>query len=331
MITALAALVAATLGAAAAANAASAKTEVRPEERDAFIFAKGSNGWRLQVTAVLASGKQARRQIGFYTRGPHHEEVAYLGPRGRATEAGEIVGRLPDLGRVAVHFEQTSETPVTFIPESGCKAEGKSATLKGIFRGTIELHGEGGYTTVERRSAPGQIEVTPKQVCRRPTRHPRPPKETAEEAGIEYLSAGREEGDGSSLTFAAFGTGLKLPGGGAVTDFSATYRHKKGKIWIDALTRVLGEGKGLFSLTAPSGTPTEAMVDPPAPFSGTATFKLESPTTASWTGDLSVEIPTLGTVNLTEPGFWAGACAAHCTNTFPPGMQVLFGVSSRLP
>ena len=88
---------------------------------------------------------------------------------------------------------------------------------------------------------------------------------------------------------------------------------------------------GLFSLTAPDGTPTEATVKPPAPFSGTATFKLESPTTASWTGDLSVELPTLGTVDLAEPGFQAGACAAQCTKTFPDGAEIGFLTASRLP
>lgn len=326
MIAALA-LLAALAGPAAAATGAPSKTRVRPEQRFADFTAHGTNGWRLQITAILASGRSDHRQIGFYTRGPHHEEVSYLGPKGRATADGEIVGTLPGLGRVAVRFEQTSETPVTFVPEKGCKAEGKSATLRGVFRGTIELHGEGGYTTVERQSAPGQIEVTPKQVCRLPKHHRPPPHETLEELNIEYLSAGREM-SGGSLSFDAFGTGLKLAGGDPATDFSATYTHKRGKLTIFASTRILGEEKGLFSLTAPEGTPTEATVDPPAPFSGAATFKLESPTKASWTGDLSVEIPTLGTVSLTEPGFWAGACEAHCTKTFPKGLRIGFFTGS---
>jgi hypothetical protein len=316
------ALVAALAGPGAAAGAPT-KTRIRPEQRFAFVTARGTDGWRLQITAILASGKRARRQIGFFTRGPHHEEVAYLGPRGRATADGEIVGTLPGIGRVAVRFEQTSETPVTEVPERGCKAEGKGATLRGVFRGTIELHGEGGYTTIERRSAPGKIEVTPKEVCRRPKHDRRPPHETLEELNIEYLSAGRKE-SGGSLTFEAWGTGLKLPGGDPATDFSATYTHERGRVLVMASTRILGEEKDLFSLTAPDGTPTEATVNPPAPFSGTGTFKLESPTAASWTGDLSVDIPILGTVSLAEPGFWAGACAARCTETFPKGLRIGF-------
>src|SRR5262249_12777556 len=157
------------------------------------------------------------------------------------------------------------------VPERGCKVEGMGATLKGIFRGTIELHGEGGYTTVERRSAHGQIEVTAREICRRPKHHRRLATKTPGEAGIEDPAAARDEGNGSSLTFDAFGTGLKASSGSPFTDFSATYRHKRGRLRVFASTTILAEEQGLFSLTAPSGTPTEGTVDPPAPFSGTAT------------------------------------------------------------
>jgi len=162
-------------------------------------------------------------------------------------------------------------------------------------------------------------------VCPRPKRRPAPPTVTAEEAGIELLSASRDEGSGGSLRFEAWGSGLTFPGTrNPITDFSATYTHERGKVSIFATTSVLGQEKGQFSLTAPNGTPIEATVAPPAPFTGSAAFELESPTTASWTGDLSVEIPTLGTVDLTGPGFQAGACAAHCAKTFPS--HASFGV-----
>lgn len=322
------ALLAALIGAPAAA--AKPATEVFPAARIAFLKAKGTNGWHLQVSAVLPSGKKAKQPIGFFTAGPHREEVSYTGSEGRVSGDGLIAGRVPGIGRIAVRFEQTSEQPVTYGAEGGCKVEGKSAVLKGIFRGKIEFHGEGGYTTVQRSSAPGTIEVHPRIVCPRPKNLPHQP--TADGEGTEYLLAGRDEGDGGSLTLAAFATGLKIPGAGSLTSFSATYTHRHGKLLIAATTRAAGEeGKANFSLTAPSGLPTEATVAPPAPFSGTATFKLESPTTASWTGDLSVEVPTLGTVNLAEPGFWAGACATECTKTFPPGVKIGLLTSSRLP
>jgi hypothetical protein len=312
---------------AAPVAAAKPAPEVFPAGRTAFLDAKGTNGWRLQVSAVLPAGKKTKQPIGFFTRGPQREEVSYTGSEASVTAGGLIVGAAPGLGRIAVRFERTSEQPVTFGSE-GCKTEGKSAVLKGIFRGPIEFHGEGGYTTVKRRSAPGTIEVHPRIVCPRPKQPPHQP--TTQDAGIGYLLAGRGE-EGGSLTFTAF-TATLLPRSGPVAGFSASYTHRRGKLLIVATTRAVGEeGKANFALTAPSGTPTEATVAPPAPFSGTATFKLESMTTASWSGDLSVEVPTLGTVNLAEPGFWAGACAAECTKTFPPGVKIGFLTPSRLP
>jgi hypothetical protein len=325
----LAALVAAPATSAQSSRTASLATEVFPAGRTAVLNAQGTDGWRLQVVATLPAGKKAKQPIGFFARGPHREEVAYTGTEGSETAGGLIVGAAPGVGRIAVHFEQTSEQPVTYGGEADCKTEGRSAVLKGIFRGTIQFHGEGGYTTVQRSSAPGTIEVHPRIVCL-PPKHP--PHQTAEGAGVGYLLAARDVDGGGSLTFDAWGTGLKLPGAGPLVSFSASYTHRKGKLLIDATTRATGEeGKANFSLTAPGGTPTEATVDPPAPFSGTATFKVESATTASWTGDLSVEVPTLGTVNLAEPGFWAGACATACTKTFPPGVKIGFLTPSRLP
>ena len=67
-----------------------------------------------------------------------------------------------------------------------------------------------------------------------------------------------------------------------------------------------------------TGPPTKATVKPPAPFAGIAEFALESPQLASWTGNLSVAIPTLGTVALAGPRFNPLLCGAGgCTETAP--------------
>jgi len=317
-ITALALAAAALLGAPAAC---AAKTEVHPETRTAFIFAKGSNGWHLQITALLAPG---RRQLGFYAGGPHHQEVSYSCIKGKAARDGIIEGTAPGIGRVAVRFERTGETPVQNIPQKGCRNDGKSATLKGYFRGTIEFHGEGGYTTVAQSKARGQIEVGGKELCRKQKHHRRPSRQTEEQevANLKDFVAGKK-GAGGELTFSAFSSPGAL-GTGPVTIYSADFRHRRRGLTVFATTMVLDD-EGAISLTSAGGTPSEATLEPPAPFSGTASFKLESPTTASWAGDLSVEIPTLGKVALAKPGFWAGACAGtHCTNTFPPGFQLAF-------
>ncbi len=312
-----------------ATGATAAKTTVRPAQQIASFESRGSNGWKLQVTALTTDEKKIHQPIGIFTHGPRGGEVQYLGVLGSASVDGAITASVPGIGRVGVHFEQTKETTVIFHPQPGCKSEGRSATLKGYFRGTIEFHGERGYTMVNARSARGEIELIPTEVCRRPKHHPRHPGATADEAGVEFLSAVRNFGAGA-LEFEAVATGLRAPETGEpVTEFSASYIHQRGKLTIIASTRILGEEKGLLSLTAPNGRPTEATVEPPLPFTGVGHFELESPTTASWTGDLGVEVPTLGTESLTEPTFLVGACAAHCTKTFPEGTG--FVTASRLP
>lgn len=310
------ALLAALIGAPTAAAKPKAGSKIVPSQTFIFIAMPASNGWHLQLTAV--PGKRGNRPIGVYARGPHGQRVSYLGVKGRVTEDGTIEAKVPGVIHLALRFEQKSEKAIDFGFDN-CKVERKERERNGVFRGTIAFYGEGGYTTVKRRSAYGHIEIHPPAIC--PKQPSRPPKQKVDDLGIELVSAGHKEKGGDSLTFDAFSP--DFPGTGPLTDFYATYTHRRGKLTVSASTEKLGEEKGQFSLTAPEGTPTEATVTPPAPFSGSATFKLESPTTASWTGDLRVEIPTLGKVSLAEPGWWAGACAAHCTNTFPE--PVLFG------
>jgi hypothetical protein len=76
-----------------------------------------------------------------------------------------------------------------------------------------------------------------------------------------------------------------------------------------------------FHLADPSRPAKEAVVRPSAPFSGSATFQLESPSSASWEGDLAVELPGLGEVRLTGPHLYSGLCdGSTCTKTLPPGI-----------
>jgi hypothetical protein len=74
----------------------------------------------------------------------------------------------------------------------------------------------------------------------------------------------------------------------------------------------------------------EAVIEPPAPFSGSATFHLEGPKKASWTGNLAVELPGAGKVPLTGDEIYAGACRGqkNCTATLPtPLAELLEGGS----
>jgi hypothetical protein len=104
--------------------------------------------------------------------------------------------------------------------------------------------------------------------------------------------------------------------------FTATYSRRLDGMRFSAGTKVEVKNAQGLGVSPSTGTPSEAAVEPPTPFAGSAEFALESPTVASWTGDLRVPIPTLGTVALTGPEFKRSLCGAGgCTDT-APGTQV---------
>jgi len=53
----------------------------------------------------------------------------------------------------------------------------------------------------------------------------------------------------------------------------------------------------------------EVVVEPPAPFLGSATLRRESPQETAWTGDLRVNLPGFGVVPLTGPDTDVTLCA----------------------
>lgn len=187
----LALAAAALFGTPAAGAASPRQVESTPALRIASFDAHGSGGWVLGVSASPGRGKGSPGSIGLTTHGPHHEEVDYIGLKAQVTPDGRIVANAPRLGRIAVGFEETSETVLDVHPRKGCTVEGRSTIRKGVFRGAIEFHGERGYTTVARRSARGEIVDIPREVCKRRKHRRRPPHQPGGDSRVEYLLAAR--------------------------------------------------------------------------------------------------------------------------------------------
>jgi hypothetical protein len=318
------------LAAPTAAGAARTHTEVRPPLHLTTFGVRGSKGWKVNFSA--SPDKLFKHQVGVQATRPDGESVSYTF-RGRASQDGTIDAKLPGVSRIAVHFEPTEVKKLKLQVAGNCTAPKTSITRKGFFRGMIELRGEGGYTTVHRTSAPGEIVEYPREVCR-----VKQEKTTPSEAmqGLEKLvhvttlQVGRKQ-DGGTLTFIAtsFGPGDKSEGLDPITEFTTSFtRILPHGVTIAALVRASGE-PGQFTVKAPNETPSEATVEPPAPYKGSGTFQLASPTTANWMGDVRVDVPTLGNVMFTEPNFWSTLCEnSSCTDTLPPGVKagsILFG------
>lgn len=182
----------------------------------------------------------------------------------------------------------------------------------GYFRGTIELHGEREFMSVDRRSAPGRLVHSLRRVC----------KSDQSVSGLSFERRGRRKSAGFTLLTASrespvlgFTTGLLKFGPGPPEPFfyAQRFRFREGMI---VFTSVYADGDPEdFVISAP-GKPKVAEVAPPAPFEGSATFTLTSPKKSTWEGDLAVALPGVGRVPLAGPKFLSELCeGAHCTGS----------------
>jgi len=305
-----------------APRAAAARTQVKPPTTSSSFEVPASNGYWVSVTATRTANRGPAEVAvsAVNERGKRGETSIEYSTHGRLAKDGGIDAKLPGLGRIAVSFEQTKVHRVKFVnPACGNPV---TRLRKGVFTGTIAFHGEGGFTKVHRRSAQGQIRETFRHVCDEGEAvEPTGPIGTPNSQSL--FVAG--EGGGGTISFSAAGPpplDPSLPPSGLATVlFWARYLGELRGMQVSAYVAATS-GSNRFSVTTTAGAPTDAMVKPPAPFAGEAVFHLESPTTASWAGDLRVELPGVGAVALAGPGTWAALCEGiPCTETLPPGVR----------
>lgn len=250
-----------------------------------------SNGYRLRVTDT------GNRQI-YLTAKNGGSSVTYE-VRGRKTQQDGIEAKFPGIGRVAVRFEQVGKTKHA-PPIDNCKGDG-SDTRRGVFRGAIVFNGEKGFTRARASRASGTIHNSAKEVCTR---------EKEGNGGPSFhttlLTASAPHGKGLLSFFAVKFSSDSIPKADQ-TAYSASLFQFKGPMSISrTVSREASEES--FTLGEPSRRPTTASVTPPSPFSGAANFQLESKSTASWSGPLSVDLPGFGPVGFAGSKFSAELC-----------------------
>jgi hypothetical protein len=277
---------------------------------------RATNGYRISVSATPARRK--RDSNVYITAAKGQRNTFQYVARGIATGDGSIKTKLPGVGRIAVRFHELKASRKAIA--DNCK--GRASIIRhGVFEGSIELHGEHGYTSLHSRSAPGKITQSFRQVCdqREPGHRGSGGRDSFH---LETLLAGKEEGRSLSFSVSRFDLGPKF--GGPSVFFSASSAAQRHGFFV--FTSVSAEGKLATFLTPdPAGTLEDASVSPPAPFHGSATFHLDSPTSANWTGTLGVELPGVGDVPLAGAGFWSALCEdTTCTKTAPPSVRLAF-------
>jgi hypothetical protein len=276
-------------------------------------------------------------------RGEGLETVSYYSlhrERRPEFEDGRLDLKVGKLGHFRGHF--VARSTKTQKLQKGCT--GEPTTIEdGYFVGSFAFHGERGYTSIHADREKGSLTRMGAAKCviakehrghRSPSRRAKKEAELEREreAGEFRLVAGDAEG---RLILQASREEAPRELHSQPTDFEVTLDGgKAGSFDVSRSASFFEFGRDAAStsfvvpnLAAPL---TEATLEPPAPFSGSATFHLDTPKSASWTGDLAVELPGLGKTPLTGKQIYAGLChgRSNCTKTLPFQLQALLEASN---
>ncbi|MGH2939082.1 MAG: hypothetical protein ACRDPE_13290 [Solirubrobacterales bacterium] len=175
------------------------------------------------------------------------------------------------------------------------------------------FHGEAGYTEVHAHRATGAIIRTPALTCRTApppnlkklkheleavegTEEAEEAEKAEEEAEVEVLSVGLSaKARGGHVTLTAQKAALRDKQGKAfaITNITVFGDWHRGRIDESSITAYLF-GKGSTFLVPNRKKPaSEAVLKPPAPFSGSGTFRRHPKKPPTWTGDLKIALPGL--------------------------------------
>lgn len=289
---------------------------------------RGTNGFKVKVTldnrsrlTVFAEPPGGSSTLAFTS-------YALKAPQAPGSE--EIRASLGKLGRIDMRF--VADSVKEEAPSGFCTGD-KSRAETGHWVGRVVFRGEHDYTRVDARRAPGVVVSKPALIC-----HPgklkgelkkllreieKELKELEKEVGKEGSEAIEElESEIHTvevkvrrrhqlIAFAA-SRGSAPDGKGkekALTNFVAAAKRNRGRIEeASVVLQLLGPGRA-FRVPDITHLTREGVIEPPAPFSGSATYRRESPHSLSWTGDLSVELPGFGNVHLAGPRTRTTVCA----------------------
>jgi hypothetical protein len=284
-----------------------------PESRQLSFRLNGSHGYDIGVV-----GRGATAYIGVARTDLSIDkgiaESLYIA---RAkTSATRLEATFGDLGRVSVRFHPSGKVEHG-RRHRGCRGPDRYTTRFGVFVGSVRFRGEDGYTAAGARRVKGAV-VSPAILhCRffapppSPTRvtvwnPPRRPALDARGLRSQALASGLLDHLSEKLTtlqaswrlglaaqsFGAFGIGNRAV-------FFAASLQAEGRLAAYRLAFAIGSDGSFGSNDALS----VASVEPPRPFSGSATFQHFDDGTKSWAGPLAVSFPGAPRVPLTGPLF----------------------------
>jgi hypothetical protein len=259
---------------------------------DLMVHLPSHNGYTISVggyetTAFIAAG----RSTGSPTRTA--ASSTYL-TRGKVTPTS-IEADFGELGHVSLRFH-ASGPAIHTKPQRHCIGPDHYTIREGVYVGSVQFRGEGGYVSARAHRIKGKEKVPGQLICfgsidsiLRESGIGAGPKK--KKPKVTRLVAGHRE--------AVTATYLEASHERGVTVFRAASQHTEGRLAIYRTAYVRAPGAA-FSASASLAS---AKLAPPAPFSGTGS-RVRGPQGAKlWTGSLSVTFPGQPDVPLTGPQF----------------------------
>lgn len=281
---------------------AAADTEVK-------MSLPGSHGYRIEIESFSRSvfGRfvelKATKKVG------SGAVYATYTVHGRAT-ADRVDANFGNVGHLSLKFKPAPRQPDGRPPSRVCR--GRAVHLRGQFVGTIRFRGEQGFSSASATRAKGSTTrfcATTRRGAVRAHAASRGPVFLETELGAASRGGGR------TVTLLDEGfTRLKAdgkPGSGEGNSLNVGLEEKRGRVEIDRSALIFREPMTVSPLGA---VPLTASLAPPAPFSGTVSYREEPGVPPSWTGDLSVDLPGASDVPLTGPDFHAVLCSGKSTD-----------------
>jgi hypothetical protein len=260
---------AATLAApACAADRSSSVSQVSTE-----ISLKGTDGSLISIYAA-----ESKVSVGVSPRPPRlgDQELSEYTVSG-STSGEAMQASFGSFGEISVHFVPSGEvrTKIVKLPPH-CRGPKKIVRREGTFVGTIKFIGENGYTSIDTDEAAGSLGTPAEFICVKGGPVPIP---------------GSHQRIPTILSASAVGSKL---------GFEAALR-RRGQVEFSAGEISKVEGVSILRLVTKRGRSSRfrfdrdlrtATVTPPAPFSGTATFRRGAKGSKPiWSGSLSVSFP----------------------------------------
>jgi hypothetical protein len=282
-------VLAAALASTALADKGGAPAQGRIEVEPRFQLI-GSHGYRLLISARLATVTIGVAKASDTARsGSSTTYVArgVSGPNG-------IHADFQQFGRVDVSFHPTAPAARGLPPDCFGGTTG-AATIPGYFTGTIDFEGQGGYTILRSHRVRGEVVLPPTEQCPLVAGGANP----LEEDPSAELPPSKTRMTLSALDKSGTGGLLFVARRAGKTGFYAERFGTVGQIGLLSLDYALGPRSSFTSDPQVS----HGTVQPPAPFTGSATLRRGPGGKRIWSGDLAAVFPGDETVPLTGTEF----------------------------